>query len=703
LRTIVAMLKALYAAAEGLSSGIPLGLGAVTWIGYKIGPEMIAPLVLALFGATALANLAAMPSSRPILFTTRFFETSLLVGFIDSFVPRLATWGLADTPAVRLSLVMGACIGAAALQLVFYALRLQRLTRFIPAPVFAGFLNAIALILVIGQIQQIRLMVDTHPDRLMPALLVAGVCLSVALVVKAARPQLPAGVLGLVAASLAAFAIQLGGSPLPPVLPGTLHWALPISQFDWTLFTHPQVARGPVVLDIAVASLMLAVVMFLNTVVGTETVSQIDDLPPPSRAQTLQIGAGQILAASLGALPMSGSPATTMAALRTGGLGRHTLPLFVALALGFYVTGLLSWLPQAAMIGLLVFEAFCMFDRPSVRDLWRCAIDAPARRALDTVRKEDLQIIALVTVSGVVLNMVTALLAGMMLGLLLFAKRNGKDPIKDVHNGRVWRSNRGRTTADTQRLDQEGARILCVRLQGALYFGVARALRAELEAMLPGSRWMVLDWRAVVSQDTTLRRLFERFEQVAARQGVTVVHCSRADDDSAHADLDRALEFCENQLLASLRSDAPVSEDETLRDSPLLAGLDEPARARVRACLEHRSYATGEHVLKQGEHSRDLHLIVQGRADVVIESGTIRLAGFSVGAILGEMGFVNGTPRAADVMATEPVQSLVLSRESFDALSREHPAITQRIMQNLCTELAHRLRSLHPLIARERK
>jgi len=37
------MLKILFSALEALSSAVPIGLGAIVWIGYKIGPEMIAP------------------------------------------------------------------------------------------------------------------------------------------------------------------------------------------------------------------------------------------------------------------------------------------------------------------------------------------------------------------------------------------------------------------------------------------------------------------------------------------------------------------------------------------------------------------------------------------------------------------------------------------------------------------------------------
>lgn len=67
----------------------------------------------------------------------------------------------------------------------------------------------------------------------------------------------------------------------------------------------------------------------------------------------------------------------------------------------------------------------------------------------------------------------------MALGLILFVRRNGKQPIRDVNSGLVWRSNCTRSPADRQFLDRHGARIQCVRLQGALYFGMASTLRTQ--------------------------------------------------------------------------------------------------------------------------------------------------------------------------------------------------------------------------------
>ena len=240
-----------------------------------------------------------------------------------------------------------------------------------------------------------------------------------------------------------------------------------------------------------------------------------------------------------------------------------------------------------------------------------------------------------------------------------------------------------------------------MRLQGALYFGVARTLRAELNALLPHAQWLVIDWRAVVSQDTTLLRMFERFEQMAHKLGVHLVHCAHVEDKASYVDVDRAMEYCENQLIASEHQRVKLTVTTALQSSVFFTGLDNASQNYMDDCFEIRNYATGTTILKKGEVSRDLHLITQGRADVTIADGTIRVASVCAGAILGEMGFLDGTPRAADVVATEALESQVLSYARFVALSENHPEITQKVLQNLCTELAKRLRSMHAQLARE--
>lgn len=703
------MKKLVFSALEALSSALPAGLGAVIWLGYKIGPEMIAPMILAMVCGLVITNFFASFSRRPLIYVARFFEISLLVGFIDSLVLKLPIWGMVDSPAIRLTWMLAICVIAALIQIVFYTLQLQRLTRYIPAPVFAGFLNAVALILVISQTRQIVLLVQQQGDLWLPSLAIASICLAVAVGVKSYRPNLPAGLLGLAAASATAFALSLMEQGFPGILQNATHWTLPVTLLDYSVLGVAPKFFFPIFLDLVIAGFSLAVVVFLNTVVASEIISQVDDKPEPTTRDTMLLAASQIAGAFCGSVPMSGAPAASSAAMRTGGaLEPQAIRLFCALVMVFYLLGLITWLPQAAMIGYLLFEAICLFDRSSVTGMGRYWLSRKARHAMSVLQREDLLTVALVTTIGVLFNMVVALVAGTVLGLALFAKRNGKTAIRDIRSAKSLRSNVSRSSRDMNWLASDGDRIKCVRLQGALYFGIARSLRAELSALLAHTQWLVLDWRAVTSQDSTLNQMLQGFEQKARAAGVAVIHSSRSGHADSYQDLDRALEECENQFIANLASEQTLcgshSDEDAKADSVFFKGFDDTARLLLTHCFEVKAYAPGQTILAVGEHTRNMHLITQGRVNVTIGDGKIRVASVCAGAILGEVGFlVEGIQRAADAVALDRVTTHMLSYERFQALSLEHPEISQRILQNLCFELINRLRSLHMQIERERQ
>ncbi len=163
------------------------------------------------------------------------------------------------------------------------------------------------------------------------------------------------------------------------------------------------------------------------------------------------------------------------------------------------------------------------------------------------------------------------------------------------------------------------------------------------------------------------------------------------------------MEYCENQLIAAMYEKNSLSVQNSLQSSVFSDGLDSEAHRLMSDCFESRRYEAGATIFKKGELLRDLHLITEGHADVMIAAGKIRVASVCAGSILGEMGFLDGSPRTATVVATEVMSSQILSRERFETLSMLRPDITQKVLQNLCAELAKRLRSIHTQLARERQ
>lgn len=118
-----------------------------------------------------------------------------------------------------------------------------------------------------------------------------------------------------------------------------------------------------------------------------------------------------------------------------------------------------------------------------------------------------------------------------------------------------------------------------------------------------------------------------------------------------------------------------------LHGSRLFAGLDEPARQQLRAELALRLVRGGETLVRQGEPSDALYVVITGRLRVVRlgeDGGTSTLYELRRGESVGEIGVITGEPRSATVVAVR--DSLVgrLDRAGFDRLLAAHPAVMLR-------------------------
>ena len=132
-------------------------------------------------------------------------------------------------------------------------------------------------------------------------------------------------------------------------------------------------------------------------------------------------------------------------------------------------------------------------------------------------------------------------------------------------------------------------------------------------------------------------------------------------------------------------------EFELLRRVPIFAEI-EPAKLKLLAFMSERvGFDPGKTLMKQGDPADAAYLIIEGHAEVVLETpaGPITVATFGANDIAGEMGILANAPRAATVRATDRAIALRISKEPFMRMVREFPSMAVSIMQ----ELAHRVES----------
>ena len=114
-----------------------------------------------------------------------------------------------------------------------------------------------------------------------------------------------------------------------------------------------------------------------------------------------------------------------------------------------------------------------------------------------------------------------------------------------------------------------------------------------------------------------------------------------------------------------------------LADIPLFAELSGPDLIVLAERMHELEVAAGSFVVEQGELSYKFYVIVDGTA--VVEKEGSHLADLGPGDFFGEMGIVGHSRRGADVIATSPMQMVVLVGWDLRMLMDEFPRLRRRI------------------------
>jgi len=104
-----------------------------------------------------------------------------------------------------------------------------------------------------------------------------------------------------------------------------------------------------------------------------------------------------------------------------------------------------------------------------------------------------------------------------------------------------------------------------------------------------------------------------------------------------------------------------------------------------------RTYSAREVIFAEGDPGNTMHLILDGSIRVTKkspESGEpVVIAHRSAGDFLGEMALVEESPRFATASAETDCEVLEFSKDNFEKIIREQPALATRVLKSLSTKL----------------
>ena len=132
-----------------------------------------------------------------------------------------------------------------------------------------------------------------------------------------------------------------------------------------------------------------------------------------------------------------------------------------------------------------------------------------------------------------------------------------------------------------------------------------------------------------------------------------------------------------------------------IRGSDFFTGFKDDEAKILSHWMRAYSAEAGCVILSEGEKSSRMCVITRGLVGVFKQAPhdeQMRVAELSAGETIGEMGILDDEPFSASVIASEYSVVLIITREDFEEIVRQHQAIGNKLLWKLGQVLTERLR-----------
>lgn len=491
------------------------------------------------FKADAIAGLTvaivALPLSMAIAIASgvtpeRGLYTSIVGGFIISALggsrfqiggPAGAFIVLVAATVARVGIdgLLLATMMAGVFLLAIGYLRLGTYIKFIPYPVTVGFTAGIAVIIFSGQIVELfgLKLAGKEPGPLVPKLIAVGeaagtinpaatfvAVLTIATIagLKRWRPTWPAmliaiGLASLVVALLAlpaeTIGTRFGGIPRSLQMP-----ALPPISLDRMIDVLP---------DAIAFALLGAIESLLSAVVADGMTGRRHR----SNCELVAQGFANIASALFGGICATGTIARTATNVRAGAHGPVSgiVHAAILLALMLVAAPLASYIPLAALAGVLAVVCWNMFEKQAFATLLRAS-------------RGDALVLMATFLLVIFRDLTEGIVVGFVLGSILFIDRMAKSIAVEADQPLVQEDVADSTNA-YDASEATDADTVVYRISGAFFFGAASTVGTVLDRIADQRRNFILDCSAVPFFDSTAANVIEGAAHKAKRAGVRFI------------------------------------------------------------------------------------------------------------------------------------------------------------------------------------
>jgi SulP family sulfate permease len=167
-------------------------------------------------------------------------------------------------------------------------------------------------------------------------------------------------------------------------------------------------------------------------------------------------------------------------------------------------------------------------------------------------------------------------------------------------------------------------------------------------------------------------------------------------------DLDRALEWCEDSLLAAGHGPGKANGHSRRLEEQLKEVWPPEIEARgLMPYLERLEIPAATHLIRQTEQSEALYFVESGRVTARLEfddGRTLRLRSMGPGTVVGEVGLFLRGNRTASVVTDQPCTVYRLSSGALERMRRENPELALAFHRYVICLLGERLSSSTALL-----
>ncbi len=383
-------------------TGLRLNLFSGLTVALAMVPEAIAfsfvagvePLV-GLYAAFFMVLLTSIFGGRP--------------GMISGATGALAVVMVALVAEHGVEYLFAAVILMGLLQLTFGALRLGKFIRLVPHPVMLGFVNGLAIVILLSQLESFK---DGHEwltgARMWTMIGLTALAVALIVLLPKLNKNLPAPLLAI--AGVAGVAALFGLDPRTVADLSSISGGFPLPGL-------PQVPWNWETLRIVFPySLILAAIGLIETLLTLNLIDEVTDTVGRPNKESLAQGGANIVTGIFGGMGGCAMIGQSMINVQNGGTRRLSgIVAAVGLIAGIlFLSDFIGAIPLAALVGLMVVVSIKTFAWASLG-------------RLNKVPKEDAFIIIAVTVVTVLTDLATAVVLGVAIAGLVFSWKHAKE------------------------------------------------------------------------------------------------------------------------------------------------------------------------------------------------------------------------------------------------------------------------------------